>query len=92
MDDYEMNQKKNVERNKKFLEEFKEYLILNKLSDKTIRNHLSNVELYINYYLNYYEVSKMEDGCHGVGMFLGIGLLESVCGLQHLLLNQLHLV
>ena len=34
MDDYEMNQKKNVERDKKFLEEFKEYLILNKLSDK----------------------------------------------------------
>lgn len=71
MDDYEMNQKKNVERNKKFLEEFKEYLILNKLSDKTIRNHLSNVELYINDYLNYYGVSKMEDGCHEIGMFLG---------------------
>ena len=43
--------KKNYKRNEKFLSEFDKYLVNNKLSDKTIRNHMSNVSLYINDYL-----------------------------------------
>ena len=41
-----------------------------KLTDKTIRKHLSNVDLYINNYLNYYEVTNMEYGVSMVYSFL----------------------
>lgn len=54
-----------------------------------IRNHLNNVDLYINDYLNYYEITLMEDGVTGVEMFLWIGLLENVLGLVNQVLEQL---
>ena len=63
--------KKNYKRNEKFLSEFDKYLVNNKLSDKTIRNHMSNVSLYINDYLNYYEAATMEEGCFEIDGFLG---------------------
>ena len=71
MEDYEVNVKENRKRNDKFLNEFETYLKKNKLSDKAIRNHVSNVDLYINEFLNYYDVTKMEDGMFEIGMFLG---------------------
>ena len=37
---------------------------------KTIRKHLSNVDLYINDYLNYYDITKVEDGVSCVYSFL----------------------
>ena len=67
----EVEIKENYKRNEKFLSEFDKYLINNKLSDKTIRNHMSNVSLYINDYLNYYEAATMEEGCFEIGGFLG---------------------
>ena len=71
MDNYEDNVKENRKRNDNFFNEFEKYLKKNKLSDKTIRNHVSNVDLYINEFLNYYDVTKMEDGMFEIGMFLG---------------------
>ena len=71
MDNYEDNVIENRKRNDNFLNEFEKYLKKNKLSDKTIRNHVSNVDLYINEFLNYYDVTKMEDGMFEIGMFLG---------------------
>ena len=65
---YEENLKKNNNRNKKFLEMFESWLNEKKLTEKTIRNHIANIDLYINDYLNYYEVTKMEDG---IGMAYG---------------------
>ena len=59
----------NVNRNVLFLEQFEKWLKNKKLSDRMIRNHLNNVDLYINDYLNYYEITLMEDGVTGVEMF-----------------------
>ena len=67
----EVEVKENYKRNEKFLSEFDKYLVNNKLSDKTIRNHMSNVSLYINDYLNYYEAATMEEGCFEIDCFLG---------------------
>lgn len=71
MSDYDKEVKKNEKRNEKFLEEFENYLREKNLSSKTISNHLSNVDFYLNNYLVYYDVIKMEDGVSELGGFLG---------------------
>lgn len=76
MDDYEIKVKENQERNKKFINEFKVYLKKSNLSDKTIKNHISNVELFIDDYLCYYDLVPMEDGVSAIGMFLGDWYIE----------------
>lgn len=68
---YEEELKKNTDINELYLNKFHDWLKEKKLTDKTIRNHVNNAELYINDYLNYYEITKMEDGCSSIGMFLG---------------------
>ena len=67
---YEKNLKKNNERNDKFLKIFENWLKKQKLVTKTIKKHLNNADLYINDYLNYYEVTNMEDGVGMVFSFL----------------------
>lgn len=59
----------NVNRNAFFLEQFEKWLKDKNLSARTIKHHMNNVDLYINDYLNYYEVTLMEDGVIGVEMF-----------------------
>lgn len=56
MNDYEK------ELNEKYMKEFSDWLNAQNLSSKTINKHINNVDLYINDYMNYYEVTKMEDG------------------------------
>ena len=73
MEDYELyerNLEKNNKRNEKFLKIFENWLNDQKLSKKTIVKHLSNIDLYINNYLNYYEVTNMENGVSMVYSFL----------------------
>ena len=70
MGDYEVELEKNIKRNKKFINEFEKWLIVQKLGNKTIRKHLNNIDLFINDYVNYYEVTKMEDGISSVYSFL----------------------
>ena len=67
---YELNLKKNNKRNEKFLNIFENWLKDQKLVNKTIKKHLNNIDLYINDYLNYYEVTPMEDGVSMVYSFL----------------------
>ena len=67
---YELNLKKNNKRNEKFLKIFENWLKEQKLVNKTIKKHLNNIDLYINDYLNYYEVTPMEDGVSMVYSFL----------------------
>lgn len=79
MDDYknwEKNVEQNHKRNKQFINEFEEWLKGKKLVNKTIRKHISNADLYINDYLNYYDVEKMEDGINSVHGFLGGWFIE----------------
>lgn len=40
------------------------------LANKIIKKHLENVDLFINDYLNYYEIIKAEDGLDEVFVFL----------------------
>ena len=56
MKDLEKKIEENKKRNKKFMKEFEEYLKEKNLKDKTIKKHLSNVDLFINDYLNYYDI------------------------------------
>jgi len=69
--DYDKRMKQIIKTNKKYLNEFEKWLKEQKLSEKTIKNHVSNADLYINDYLNYYEFSEMEQGCYEINGFLG---------------------
>lgn len=69
--DYEKELESMQKKNKVYLQEFQKWLKDKGLVEKTIRNHLSNVDLYINDYLNYYEITKMQEGCYSLNGFLG---------------------
>lgn len=70
MVDYEIKVEENRKRNEKYIKEFEKWLNEKGLVKKAIRKHLSNVDLYINDYLNYYDVTKVEDGISSVHSFL----------------------
>ncbi len=74
--DWDKEVEKNQKRNEKFINEFEDWLKEKKLVAKTIRKHVNNASLYINDYLNYYEVNKMEDGVHYVHGFLDGWFIE----------------
>lgn len=76
MKDLEKKIEENKKRNKKFLKEFEEYLKEKKLTDKTIKKHLSNVDLFINEYLNYYDIETPEEGINSVYSFLSGWFIE----------------
>lgn len=70
MIDYDKQVNENIERNEKFIDEFKGWLKDKKLGDKTINRHISNVDFYLNEYLCYYDFQTMEGGLLEVGIFL----------------------
>lgn len=74
--DYEKKMNKNVKRNEKYLNGFEKWLNKNGLTNKTIKNHLSNTDLFINDYLNYYDIVKAEDGLEEVYTFLDGWFIE----------------
>ena len=71
MDNYEKRLEENEKRNQKFIEEFEFWLNEKGLVKKTIRKHLSNIDLYLNGYLTYMDINKMEDGINEFDSFLG---------------------
>ena len=76
MADYDKKVEENRKRNEKYIKEFEKWLKEKGLVDKTIRKHLNNVDLYINDYLNYYEITKVEDGIDDVYSFLSGWFIE----------------
>lgn len=76
MEGMEKKIKENQKRNKKFMKEFEEWLKEKSLSDKTIKKHLSNVDLFINDYLNYYDIETAEEGITSVYSFLNGWFIE----------------
>lgn len=76
MENIEKKIKENQTRNKKFIKEFEEWLKEKSLSDKTIRKHISNVDLFINDYLNYYDIETAEEGINSVYSFLSGWFIE----------------
>lgn len=76
MENIERKIKENQTRNKKFIKEFEEWLKEKSLSDKTIKKHISNVDLFINDYLNYYDIETAEEGITSVYSFLNGWFIE----------------
>ena len=68
---YEAEVKKIEEANKEHISTFEKWLEAKGLSEKTIRKHANNVDLYLNYYLTYYELRDVTAGCHAIDGFLG---------------------
>ena len=69
--DYEKEMEKTRKTNDKYLSKFESWLKNKGLKEKTIRSHVSNADLYINDYLNYYDFTKMEEGYSMISNFLG---------------------
>ncbi len=76
MADYDKKVEENRKRNEKYIKEFEEWLNKKGLVKKTVRKHLNNVDLYINDYLNYYAITKVEDGMSSVNSFLDGWFIE----------------
>ena len=57
--------------NEKLLKKFEDYLREIDLSPKTIRNHLDNINFYINEFLLYYDAKLPQEGILEVASFLG---------------------
>ena len=74
MDDYEKYEnecRKIREANKQVLSEFELWLNSSGLSEKTINNHVANIDFYVNEYLLYEDAVEAADGVHAVDRFLG---------------------
>ena len=71
MENYEKQRKLNEKRNQKYLNDFKKHLKNQELSEKTINKHVDNVKFYLNQYLTYYDIIKMEYGIEEIGSYLG---------------------
>lgn len=79
MDDYEKyeNDCKDIRKaNTQLLSEFELSLKSSGTSEKTIKNHVSNIEFYINEYLLYENAIEAKDGADAVGMFLGYWFIK----------------
>lgn len=66
------------EKNAELLNEFTDWLQAQGLSEATVRRHLSNIDLYINHYLLYEQVTAPEDGSYDVGSYLGFWFIRKV--------------
>ena len=73
---YEQECNRIREENKKLLNDFAQWLKSANLKDKTIRQHLENVEFYINEYLLYEDTVEAKDGAYAIGMFLGYWFIK----------------
>lgn len=76
MVDYEVKAEANIKRNEKYIKEFEEWLNEKDFVKKTIRKHLNNVSLYINDYLNCYDITKVEEGMNCIHSFLDGWFIE----------------
>jgi site-specific recombinase XerD len=68
---YEADCKKIRKTNERLLAEFDAWLQSSGMAEKTIHNHLSNIDFYINEYLLYEDATEAKDGVHSINMFLG---------------------
>ncbi|PSW27704.1 hypothetical protein C9J21_21155 [Photobacterium phosphoreum] len=68
-DDFEPEIKKQRKINKKILFEFENSMIHEGLSNKTITSHMSNVDFYINEYLQYYDAKSVLLGIDALDEF-----------------------
>ena len=62
--------------NKKLISDFKTWLFTKRLSQKTIDNHTSNMDFYINEFLLYEDAIEAKDGAGEIGLFLGYWFIK----------------
>jgi site-specific recombinase XerD len=68
---YEIDCERIRKSNEELLDDFAAWLRKSNLADKTIRNHLENVDFYINEFLLYEDAVEPQDGAGSIGSFLG---------------------
>ena len=73
---YELECKRIRKENIKLLKNFAQWLKNANLKDKTIKQHVENIDFYINEYLLYEDAVEAKDGTHGVDMFLGYWFIK----------------
>ena len=73
---YEADCKAIRKANKRLLNEFEAWLKASALSEKTIKQHLLNIDFYVNEYLLYEDAIEAKDGVYDVGMFLGYWFIK----------------
>lgn len=76
MKKYELKLKENKKRNEEFLKIFESWLNEQKLRQEIVIRHLNIIDFYINEYLNYYAVTKMEIGVKRVYSFLNDWIIK----------------
>jgi len=81
MDDYEKYEKdckKIKQDNEILLNKFEDWMRSSGLSNKTVNNHILNIDFYINEYLLYEDAIEAKDGAYAIGMFLGYWFIRKV--------------
>ena len=73
---YEKACRKIRQDNTKLLTEFGKWLLKERLSKKTIKQHLSNIDFYINEFLLYEDAIEASEGSGHIGMFLGYWFIK----------------
>ena len=73
---YEKQCKKIKKANKQLLRDFEEWLKASNLSEKTIANHSSNIDFYINEFLLYEDAFEAREGVYSVDMYLGYWFIK----------------
>lgn len=79
MDDYEKYEEdcKTIRKaNERLLNDFEAWLKASGLSGKTINNHVSNIDFYINEFLLYEDAIEAKDGVGAVDTFLGYWFIK----------------
>ncbi len=73
---YEKESKRIREENKKLISDFGDWLAAKNLSSKTIKNHTTNVDFYVNEFLLYEDAVEAKEGTDEIGMFLGYWFIK----------------
>ena len=73
---YEEDCKQIRKANEHLLDEFEAWLKASSLSGKTINNHCSIIDFYINEFLLYEDATEAKDGVAAVDMFLGYWFIK----------------
>lgn len=73
---YEKDCEKIREENAKLLADFSDWLTAKGLSEKTVGNHCSNMDFFLNRFLLYEDAKPAETGVFEVGSFLGYWFIQ----------------
>ena len=76
--DYDHACEVQLKENAELLKDFTGWLQAQELSEATIRRHRSNIDLYINHYLLYEQITAPADGSGDVGSYLGFWFIRKV--------------